>query len=145
MYHKRHGLRFKCTGCGHCCYGEPGAYVAVSHKDIRQIPAQLNISATWFRRHYLVRLRSSLAQAEDKKFGLRLLKDGRCILLDKRQQCKAYTARPSQCRTYPFWPENLNNKAAWQQQAIRCEGIGRGNVIPVNYIESQLKICMKDQ
>lgn len=45
-----------------------------------------------------------------------------CIFL-KNNRCQVYTARPSQCRTYPWWKENLNTKESWALAAEQCEGI----------------------
>jgi Fe-S-cluster containining protein len=45
-----------------------------------------------------------------------------CVFL-KGKKCQVYGARPKQCRTFPWWPENLENKEQWEQTAARCEGI----------------------
>ena len=37
-----------------------------------------------------------------------------------------YAARPQQCRSWPFWPENMRKKV-WNLEVVPgCEGIGRG-------------------
>ena len=36
-------------------------------------------------------------------------KESKCIFLDKKK-CSVYEARPIQCRTWPFWKENMNTK-----------------------------------
>jgi len=46
--------------------------------------------------------------------------------------------RPQQCRTYPFWPEIVETRGAWQEEARRCEGMGRGPVIPLAEIRRRL-------
>ena len=64
--------------------------------------------------------------------------DGRCVFLGANGQCRVYPVRPVQCRTYPFWPEVLCSGTAWEQESRRCEGIGRGGVVPVTRIRAAL-------
>lgn len=56
-----------------------------------------------------------------------------CILLarepDGSTRCIAHSERPMQCRTWPFWPENLKSKRTWRQAAKECEGIDRGPLV----------------
>jgi len=51
-------------------------------------------------------------------------------MLDKNGHCRIYALRPTQCKTYPWWPEIIESKTAWQREARHCEGINRGE--PVN-------------
>lgn len=109
------GLRFKCTECGKCCTGSPG-YVFVSEQEISSIATLLNITVELFKRKY-VRLRNRRYALVEKKS---LNND--CIFL-KNKKCTIYQARPMQCRTFPWWKENLNSKESWDQAAQSCEGI----------------------
>jgi len=34
-----------------------------------------------------------------------------------------FVARPTQCRTYPFWPQHLISTYDWKLAAKECEGI----------------------
>lgn len=44
-----------------------------------------------------------------------------CVFL-KDKRCEVYEARPTQCRTWPFWPENMNAKA-WKKDVVAfCPG-----------------------
>ncbi len=59
-----------------------------------------------------------------------------CVFLDRRSSpgkalCSLYAARPGQCRTWPFWPENLVSRRAWTKvrRETPCPGIGRGPLI----------------
>ena len=45
-----------------------------------------------------------------------------CVFL-KDKKCLVYEARPRQCRTFPWWPEQLTSKKEWEEEAARCEGI----------------------
>lgn len=62
-----------------------------------------------------------------------------CIFL-KNKKCTIYKARPTQCRTWPFWPENMNTKI-WNSEVISfCPGIGKGNIIKKDKIDKLLII-----
>ena len=43
-----------------------------------------------------------------------------CIFLDKHtNQCQIYEARPTQCRTYPFWPSIVESVQDWNDECRR--------------------------
>ena len=48
-----------------------------------------------------------------------------CIFL-KENRCTVYKSRPIQCRTWPFWPENMNTKTWNNDIAKNCPGVGKG-------------------
>lgn len=125
------GLRFECTMCGACCTGAPG-YVAFTDAEAGRIARRLAISKAAFYREYAHRSRSGLwsLNERDSEHG----KD--CVFLDRetipgKAVCGLYDDRPAQCRTFPFWPENLKDPRAWQRTARACEGVGRGRVVPI--------------
>jgi len=122
--------RFECTGCGDCCTGSPkNFWVEANRAEQARIAAHLGISLKWFRRRYLVH--------EDDGEGISM-QGGQCTFLDGKR-CRIYAVRPAQCRSYPLWPELLSSRRAWQAEAKRCEGIGRGAVIPIEKIRKLLK------
>jgi Fe-S-cluster containining protein len=41
-------------------------------------------------------------------------------------RCTVYPVRPAQCRSWPFWPLNLEDSDAWNSAGRRCPGINRG-------------------
>jgi Fe-S-cluster containining protein len=131
MYYRSAKLRFQCTGCGGCCYGDQDSYIAVSAAEAEGIRAYLGVSAAWFRRRYLSRV-------DGIGLGLRIEPEGRCVFLDKTGHCRIYARRPAQCRSYPFWPELVASRGAWQAEARRCEGIGRGPGVSRRSIEGHL-------
>jgi hypothetical protein len=64
-----------------------------------------------------------------------LVRDGKhdCVFLDRDSRpgkaiCQIYGARPKQCRTWPWWPENLESAAAWElvRRHTPCPGMGAG-------------------
>ena len=78
-----------------------------------------------------------LTQDEDGDPVLRLKPNGDCIFWD--DGCTVYPARPRQCRTFPFWPENLESPEAWQALKQFCHGIDRGRLYPLSEIQSVLR------
>lgn len=133
---RRSGLRFECTRCGRCCTGRD-AYVFLRAGEAEAIRRTLGLSRSWFRRRYL-------AWSETGDRVLAATADGRCVFLDARGRCRVYRARPLQCRTYPFWPELVAGRDAWERERARCEGIGRGPFVPRAAIEAALEALAED-
>lgn len=124
--------RFECTGCGRCCYGGPQHVVEVDAQEQEAIRRFLKLSLRWFRRRYLRIIDAHLT-------SLRFEEDGRCMFLTPDHRCRIYAVRPRQCRFYPFWPELVSSLRAWRAEGRRCEGLGRGAVIPLRQIAAKLK------
>lgn len=123
------GLRFQCTGCGKCCTGSPG-YVWVSEKEIEEMASFLQITVPEFMKRYIRRVGSRYSLTEKKP-------NYDCVFL-KDKQCSVYGARPMQCRTYPWWPQNLNSEESWREAAKTCEGISEeAEVVSCETIEEQ--------
>jgi len=133
MYYQQVKLRFRCTGCSSCCKGRPGDYVQASDSELDAIRQQLGLTRAWFRRRYITQLTA-------KQRGIRLNDDGCCPFLNRDGSCSVYEARPSQCRAYPFWPEIVASRAAWNREASRCEGIGQGTAVSRTHIKSLLAL-----
>jgi len=126
------GLRFECTGCGQCCTGAPG-YIWVSEEEIEKIAEFLQLTVEEFSRQYLRRVKGRLSLIE-------LPKTYDCIFL-KDKKCQIYSVRPTQCRTYPWWPQNLKSEKEWQEAARYCEGIRLdAPIVPLETIEQQRAI-----
>jgi Fe-S-cluster containining protein len=125
------GLRFACTECGACCTGSPG-YVWLEEKDIQAICEQLQISREDLLKRYCRQIGHRFALKEHSKtYDCVFLRDNRCTI---------YSARPEQCRSFPWWVENLTSPQAWKEAAERCEGIGHpeGKLYSLSEIQSQL-------
>ena len=127
------GLRFECTMCGACCSGAPG-YVLVSAAEGEAIAARLGISVEEFERRYTRKVAEGRSLTEVRtEHGLD------CVFLDRasvpgKAVCSLYEARPLQCRTFPWWPENLRDRRSWERLGRHCEGVGRGAMVPVEAI-----------
>ncbi|MCB1119829.1 MAG: YkgJ family cysteine cluster protein [Chlamydiia bacterium] len=111
----REGLPFGCTGCGQCCEGAPG-YVWVSPEEVEEMARYLEMEEGLFRRRYTRQVGNRVSLIELPK------QNYRCVFL-KEKQCLVYGARPTQCRTFPFWKHHLKTKEDWDKVASYCEGI----------------------
>jgi Fe-S-cluster containining protein len=125
------GVRFQCQGSGKCCtsHGEYG-FVYLNLKDRQRMAKFLKLSTAAFTKKYC-----------DKRDGFFHLKERRdnpdCLFL-KSKRCGVYEARPTQCRTWPFWPEVLEPKA-WKKDVVAfCPGVGKGPVVPAASIQKML-------
>ncbi len=129
------GLRFSCTQCGNCCTGGPGA-VWYTADEGRAIAATLGITDAEFESRYTRAIghRRSLNESETSH-GFD------CVFLDRASKpgvalCRIYKSRPSQCETWPFWPDNLRSARAWTAAKSRtpCPGMDTGQLIPSDQI-----------
>lgn len=125
------GVRFECQGSGQCCvsHGEFG-FVWMTLDDRRRMAAALKMTTAAFTRKYCL-----------MTDGLYRLKDGAaeaCIFL-KDKRCSVYAGRPTQCRTWPFWPEVMNAKTWKTEVAKFCPGVGKGRLHSRKEIEKNLE------
>ncbi len=110
------GLRFACTRCGRCCTGH--GYVWLSVERIERIAEYLGMTVDGFSRRYVRRVDGRLCLVDKASSD--------CVFWQNEAGCTIYEARPTQCRTFPFWSEYLESPAAWQELAGECPGAGSG-------------------
>ncbi|MCF6154216.1 MAG: YkgJ family cysteine cluster protein [Candidatus Brocadia sp.] len=125
----KEGLRFECQRCGRCCRGEPGV-VWVNKREIEKISAFLSITQNAFAKNYL--------RTINDRFSLLEYGNGDCIMYDNG--CKIYDVRPCQCRSFPFWTSNLENRSEWEKVKKTCPGIDKGKLHTLEEIQGNLKI-----
>lgn len=125
------GLRFECQGSGNCCtsHGEFG-YVFLTIEDRRRFAKHLGISTAAFTRKYCSLKDGVWHLNEDPK-------NPDCMFL-KNKRCSVYAARPTQCRTWPFWPEVMNPKSWKSEVASFCPGVGQGRLWSKEEIETTM-------
>lgn len=111
------GLCFECQRCGACCTGEPG-FVLIDKREIMQIAKYRSQEASCFIDTFLYPFRTG--------YSIREHADGRCIFY--QEVCTIYPVRPIQCRTFPFWFENLRSLKKWRRVTRECPGIDKGPV-----------------
>jgi len=113
----KNGLKFKCTECGKCCTG-PTGHVWVNEQEMADLAQVLKISVVDLKRKYTRQRDNRYALTETKTLN----GDYDCVFL-KDNKCSVYQARPQQCRTFPWWPENLTSEDSWEQLGFECEGV----------------------
>jgi len=102
----------------------------VSRDEIRQIAE--------FRGEDVRAFSSSFVRRVHNGYSLIEKPGGDCIFWDKQAGCTVYPARPVQCQTWPFWPENVESPEVWEQVCQVCPGSGKGRVFSAEEIVSAL-------
>lgn len=124
-------MHFECVGCGGCCSGPSEGYIWVARPEVELIAKRLNLTPSELCRKYMRHVGPRMSIIEES-----VSKD--CIFLRNSgagKQCCIYDVRPAQCRTWPFWAENLASPDDWNRVALRCPGINRGRLYTYEEIE----------
>ena len=105
-----------CATCqGRCCTGESG-YIYVNMTEIEKIADLLNIEISEFAKKYLFK--------KGYKYSIKEVVHNdsyECIFYDRESNgCTIYDARPSQCKTFPFWDYY---KTRVDELKLECPGI----------------------
>ena len=135
------GLRFECQQSGRCCaaYGSEG-YVILTESDLVRMEKHLGKDRNEF---------AEIGEFQDQRGNqeMRITKNWflknsvkQCQFL-KGHQCGVYDARPTQCRTFPFWKENFGAKTWKKQLTSMCKGIGQGKL----YSREEILKIMEEQ
>ncbi len=105
-----------CATCqGKCCTGESG-YIYVNKTEIEKISLLLDMPIKDFVNQYLFKKMYKYSIKE-------LVYNGsyECIFYDRESNgCKIYDARPSQCKTFPFWDYY---KTRVDELKLECAGV----------------------
>ena len=121
------GLSFSCTRCGACCTGAPG-YVWTSIEEIERLAEYRGESLEEFGGKYLRRVGDRLSLTERA--------NGDCVFWNGSTGCTVYEARPDQCKTWPFWTENIETRRDWEETRTLCPGAGSGRFFSVDEIKA---------
>ena len=122
-------MQFACQGSGKCCVSRGAyGYVYLTLEDRRRLAQALKMPTRQFTRQY--------CSKTDRLFHLTDIGPD-CLFL-RNSRCAVYEGRPTQCRTWPFWPENMNARA-WTAIAAFCPGVGRGKAVPREKIAQVLR------
>ena len=131
------GIRFECQGSGNCCVSRGGyGYVYLTLEDRRNMAKKLNMTTSAFTRKYC-----------EKHNDVWKLKDHineDCVFLSNKR-CSVYEARPTQCRTWPFWPEVMNARTWSKEVAGFCPGVNKGKVWSPKEVKEQLTAQIKSE
>jgi uncharacterized protein len=110
----KEGLYFKCLQCCGCCGGFPG-YVWINDEETEKIYKFLKISKENFLKTYTRKVFDLISLKEN------MINYDCCFL--KNKKCAIYEVRPSQCKSFPFWENNLKNLKSWEDLKKQCPGI----------------------
>ena len=129
----KNGIRFECQSSGKCCVSRDSyGFVYLSDNDLKRFSNYFKLSIKKFKEEYCQITDGFVHLIEKNQLN------GNCIFL-KDKKCTVYTCRPSQCRTWPFWNENMNAKVWNKNISINCPGIGKGKIIKYKIIKKLLK------
>lgn len=153
------GLEFTCTQCGNCCTGGPG-FVWITKEEIVRLAEHLKITPEETVEQYCRKIDGKFSLKEQRngdQFDCIFLREsagaapasnasearkgqaGRATTEPPdtpKRSCAIYPARPLQCRTWPFWPENLRSKENWNRAGRRCHGINQGRRFTLQQIHA---------
>jgi uncharacterized protein len=114
-------VRFACQpGCIRCCDQE--GFVYLSEDDLARAAEFTGMTPKAFEAKYVYRTKNELR--------FRKPREKQCPFLEGHG-CSIHPAKPTQCRTFPFWPEIVERKATWLKTGQYCPGIGKGELIQI--------------
>ncbi|MEO5926175.1 MAG: YkgJ family cysteine cluster protein [Bryobacteraceae bacterium] len=114
-------IRFTCQGgCANCC--DQDGFVYLSESDVTRAAKFVGLRQKAFEEKYVYRT------AHMRR--LRKPRDRQCPFLEDKK-CSIHPAKPTQCRTFPFWPELIESRKEWARTAKHCPGIGKGPLIQI--------------
>ncbi len=128
------GVPFSCQpDCGKCC-DEPGGIVYLRPEDAQIMANYHNMSVEdW--------LEKDCHQTIDGRYILNSDPITQiCIYLDENKKCIVYEARPAQCRSYPFWSENVRSDRSWKRTVSECPGLEADEAIIIDGNTIRMKI-----
>lgn len=104
---------FGCNRCGNCCSNQSG-YVWIEEGEIAPMAAALSMTREMFIKRHVRSVDGRLSLTEV---------GGKCTLLEGRDHCTVYTARPRQCKQFPFWDRLLGGGPDYEHARALCPGI----------------------
>lgn len=134
------GLRFSCTMCGNCCSG-PEGYILIDEAETAALAKRFDLSVDDFRKRFTHKM--NLGRSLNEKQTPHGLD---CVFLDRetipgKAICGVYEDRPSQCRTWPFWPSVVKSRQSWERAKQVCPGMDQGKFYPVEQVRIQRDAC----
>lgn len=105
-----------CEYClGKCCRGRTG-HIWINNRELKELSSLLGLNTIDFIDQYAVRTDNRLSIKERYVEG-----SYDCIFFDvQKNGCTVYSARPNQCRQFPFWEECKNRLNEMRRQ---CPGV----------------------
>ena len=118
-------LRFECQrGCINCFANQSGLRLFDRDRPSSRAAKFTGMSRRVFEKKYVYRTKHQLRfrkPSTDKQLPVPF---GPWMQYSSRQ-------KPTQCRTFPFWPELVENRKEWNSASRFCPGIGKGPLIQI--------------
>ncbi len=105
---------FQCHRCGNCCRVGHGQ-IWVQPEEVEAMAGLLQMSMERFVQQHV--------RAVGSRWSLLEKPDGSCVMLDEALACRVYSARPAQCRSFPYWPQLQQPGKALRFAAGYCQGL----------------------
>jgi len=121
-------LRFECQDdCFKCC-AKPGI-VYFDKAAIKNGAGIINVSVDVFKKEFLKKDDGHWMHEVENGNPCAFLTPGGCVI---------HNGKPLQCRSYPFWHENMTSKSMWKLVEGFCPGVGVGPAATVATIRQFL-------
>jgi len=121
-------LRFECQAdCFKCCT-KPGI-VYFDKASIENAAKILKVSSELFKKEFLL---------WDHGHWMHEVANGDPCAFLVPEGCSIHNGKPIQCRSYPFWKENMTSKSMWSLVGAFCPGIGFGSHVAITTIRKFL-------
>jgi len=123
-------MRFECqeSCAGRCCklsWGGDRSYIFLTKSDMIRLGFFLGAKSPTEFASFGRFTSTRFTRGETSQWFLKTNEKG-CVFL-KDGKCGVYQARPLQCRSFPFWPENMAADR-WSKLKEICPGIDEGEV-----------------
>jgi Fe-S-cluster containining protein len=100
----------------------------VCEADIVRLAQFLDMSLEAFEKRYVYRTRLRARLRTPRNAQCHFLRDGGCAV---------HPAKPVQCRTFPFWPELVDDAVEWHKTGAYCPGIGKGDLVQIDVARAE--------
>jgi len=125
---EREPLRFECQpDCFKCC-SKPGI-VYFDQAAIKSASKIIKVSTESFKKKFL-RL--------DNGNWIHKVETGKPCSFLTTEGCAIHSGKPLQCRSYPFWHENMTSRSMWKLVGAFCPGIDVGPNIALASVQKFL-------
>ena len=106
---------FECAECGECCYGEGGIFLGEG--EASRIACFLGIDDKEFLLRY--------CETRHGKTCIACGPEHWCLFFDVERKCLIHPVKPERCAQWPFFPEIIRSRHAWEMAKEGCPGISR--------------------
>jgi Fe-S-cluster containining protein len=120
-------FRFECQpGCINCC--TQSGHIYVTEEDLDRISAYVGLDRKAFEERYVYRTKNRLRFTVPRTRWCHFLTPTGCTI---------HAVKPLQCRTFPYWPENVTGRSAWKDLRRYCPGVGVGPLVQIEAVRQQ--------